>query len=828
MKLVKILFHSYRSLVDVKLQVDHNCIGFVGINESGKSNILSAIHVLGGEKKLTEADTPKMVKSNPFLTFCFELSDDEYKNIHDNCKNKFKNFIPDFSDDILTQKIVNYNIVFSKEKNDDYRYFEFPGIKIDEKLLILIPEKTTSKYQIMTKNGIKNIDDCYIITNEDYQLHLELEQKADKLSEMMCLLRQKEEELSNLNKIINEEEDVLEKDNYVKKDEEIANTLQSNNENNLRNELLGIKNDIKILADELKEFKIPNVIIDIEKKNTQLNANIKNETLKKSTLNEELKALTSTQTEKKSEIAQQIAKIDQTVIKNKNEITDNNKIIVLLKEKINEKYTNDIKIFVDYIHDFIKADLDILLPKVIFWTYNDKYLQDSEVSLDKLLQQNNLNDISRPLVNIFRISYQINSIEDLKNKIKEAQKNNNERSRITDQLTKAINDFLKTIWEDYKHRIKITVEKGEMRVEIFDPENQNASYYSLVERSQGCRTFISFLLTIGAEATKGVLRNSILLLDEPETHLHPTGVKFMLKELIKISSSKNNIVFFATHSMFMIDRNNFSRHVIVEKKKEKSEIKYALSDRIGCFMQEEVLYNALNIEFEEFDSSGKINFVFEGLGDTVLFKNIYSSLQENLIPYSLDDCVFHHGGGCKRIEKYFNHKELKVNSKWIFILDSDTAAENLKKFIEGKYKNNLKKEIFVFHYKYENVINAELEDLLPENIKLDVYNEILREKNIDKNIEKNDYLTLIMEKKSFIEQFKKICEEYELTGDDIKELFKEKLNILLEKDVIENTNDKEKIKSKYNNYYEWFESVIKTLKENTEPKKEKNDPKETP
>jgi len=833
MKLVKIFFHSYRSLVDVELQVNHNCIGFVGINESGKSNILSAIHVLGEETKLTKSDTPKMFKRDPSLTFGFELNDDEYRNIHNNCINQFKRYIPNFSNDIFSQKIVNYNICFSREENVEYRCFEFPGIKIDESLFILLPEKTTSKYQIMTKDGIKKLDDCFIITNEDYQLHIELEQKVDKLSEMINLLHQKEDELNNISKT-NETEEKEDENNSVKIDEVKESPLHLSNTNLLKKEISDIKNNIQILSEDLKDFKTPNIIIDIEKKNTSFNLKIKEETAKKSELNSELKtlkevqSLTQAQTEKKTDIEQQLIKMDQTIQKYKNDITENNKTIILLKEKISEKYTNNKEEFIKFIRESLTVDLFLLLPKVIFWTYSNKYLQDSEISLERLLQQKDLMDISRPLVNIFRISYKIDSIEDLKNKIHEAQKNNNERSRISDQLTRTINDFLKTIWEDYKHKIKITVEKDEMRVEIFDPDNYNASYYSLIERSQGCRTFISFLLTIGAEATKGVLKDSILLLDEPETHLHPTGVKFMLKELIKISNAKNNIVFFATHSMFMIDRNNFSRHVIVEKMKERTSIKYALSDRIGYFMQEEVLYNALNIEFDEFDSTGKINFVFEGYGDTVFFKNIYSSLQKKDIPFKLDDCVFHHGGGCDNIGKYLKNNPIRVGTKWYFILDSDNPAEDLIKNIRNKYKDNVNKEIFIFQYNCEKIEKAELEDLISDEIKFDIYKKVLKEINKDEEISKEQYLLWINGQFSFAEQFKVICKNLDIVEKDIKATFKENLNNLLELDSKEIKNNEELFKNKYSNYYKWFEGVISECKKNSEPKKEKDDPKKSP
>jgi predicted ATP-dependent endonuclease of OLD family len=108
------------------------------------------------------------------------------------------------------------------------------------------------------------------------------------------------------------------------------------------------------------------------------------------------------------------------------------------------------------------------------------------------------------------------------------------------------------------------------------------------ERSQGAKTFLSFLFTIGAEAKHGIIKNSILILDEPESHLHPSGVRYLLKELKRIAD-KDNQVIYATHSIFMIDRSNYDGHYIISKKNEISKIEPSCKDRKGFFMQEEVL-----------------------------------------------------------------------------------------------------------------------------------------------------------------------------------------------------------------------------------------------
>ena len=238
------------------------------------------------------------------------------------------------------------------------------------------------------------------------------------------------------------------------------------------------------------------------------------------------------------------------------------------------------------------------------------------------------------------------------------------------------------------------------------------------ERSQGCQTFISFLLTIGAEAKQGVIRDTVLLLDEPETHLHPSGVRFMLQELIKAAQNGNKVIF-ATHSIFMIDRDCYNRHVIVTKEKEQTNIRPSRRDRIGFFMQEEVLYSALDINLnKDFDSTNRYNFVFEGNGDAMLFHHFYGPLGKRGQPFDLDMTSFYQGGKCSSIKKYFTSRPIQLGSLWVFILDSDKPADELKDFFQGKYRKFINDFIFIFQYAKEGSAEKgiQLEDMLPEEI----------------------------------------------------------------------------------------------------------------
>lgn len=88
-------------------------------------------------------------------------------------------------------------------------------------------------------------------------------------------------------------------------------------------------------------------------------------------------------------------------------------------------------------------------------------------------------------------------------------------------------------------------------------------------RSLGFRSFLSFYLTLYAETEELDPEGFILLFDEPGLHLHPQGQKDLLRELRALS--ERNQVLYATHSPFLIDRNDLPSILLVTKGTTKKE-----------------------------------------------------------------------------------------------------------------------------------------------------------------------------------------------------------------------------------------------------------------
>ena len=835
MKILKIYFEAFKSILNKEIDFKENCIGFVGINESGKSNILYAIHTLGGERKLTLADRPRMKREkNPSIKFEFEPDTSERIEINRVMQAWAENNTL-IGKQITESKFnIIYHIEFNVYENQEKRLFSFKDFIPNKDFLILkynnIDDNT---YKVKFNESFVSLDKAIIIQASDLiknEEHLNIITELEKINENIISLEGDIESLlsekSSINIEKNDQGVALEQ---IQKEEDVlkGKNLDSSTENKsdpasakLQKKLDKIIIQKQILESQIKNFNLPLLIIEQKDLIKEFENKIKENEIKSSEIQTaivELNKLPSPDPVLKRELTKKKNAIDslEKIIQNL-KIEKQNKINSLntLQEPLKEKYTDDISELNKYLPNIIHDTIQGFLPKVVFWEHSKDYILNSNTLFSDILDKTDLNKISRPLLNLFRIGLNIKTIKDLKFKINEIQEDDNERSRIDETLNSKINSFIQSVWIDYDQKIKITLEKERIRIEFYDPKYYEHSFYNMDERSQGAQTFISFLMTIGAEAKKGVLKNTVLLLDEPETHLHPSGVRFMLKELVRIAEEWN-IVVFATHSIFMIDRENYNRHIILVKEKEQTIIKPSRKDKIGYFMQEEVLYSALDINLnKDFTSTNQINFVFEGDGDALLFEHFYDKiLNKGSRPFLLKNTSFYQGGKCSDIKKYFCYKPIQLSTRWIFILDNDQPANDLKKFIEGKYKEYLNKDIFVFQYTNDikDSKEIELEDLIPSSFLIDTYIEM--NDQLDINFTGTELKKLITKTNHFSNYNEEIMDKYitKEQKEDFKGQFKEVFNKKIKTELGKITVEAPFQKS-FPDYFEWANNVISSIK----------------
>lgn len=200
----------------------------------------------------------------------------------------------------------------------------------------------------------------------------------------------------------------------------------------------------------------------------------------------------------------------------------------------------------------------------IFWTAEDRYLISQPINLAAFSA--NPDGVSIPLRNCFRLA----GIEDIAERISSLGNDSTEIEFLQNELGEKVTEHIKNVWPNHPIIITFHITNGLIHFHVKDSGSKDKAK-TADQRSDGFKQFISFLLTISAQDRNDELSNSILLLDEPETHLHPQAQEYLLGELISITkNTRNNIAVFATHSNYMIDKDDLGRNHRISKSHGKT------------------------------------------------------------------------------------------------------------------------------------------------------------------------------------------------------------------------------------------------------------------
>lgn len=305
------------------------------------------------------------------------------------------------------------------------------------------------------------------------------------------------------------------------------------------------------------------------------------------------------------------------------------------------------------------------LPSCTFWEYSDSSLLPGKINLESF---KNDPSVCIPLKHMFDLA----GISDITKKIidEEARPNGlrNLLRRVSERTTKHIRD----VWKENK-TVKVLLAENGPNIEAGIEDSSNV--YSFSRRSDGFKRFITFLLVVSAKQRTKQLSDTLLLIDEPDIGLHPSGARYLRDELIQISG--NNCVVFSTHSIFMIDRENIDRHLIVTKTDEVTVVTVADQSNIK---EEEVIYNALG--YSIFESLEKKNIIFEGWRDKKLFSvaTSHPPTKHKEFKAKYEKVGVCHAKGAKDVTRITPLLELAGRDVLIVSDNDQTAIEQQKKY----------------------------------------------------------------------------------------------------------------------------------------------------
>jgi len=331
-------------------------------------------------------------------------------------------------------------------------------------------------------------------------------------------------------------------------------------------------------------------------------------------------------------------------------------------------------IFDDFHSAVTKKLLELIegnLPEVVYWKYAEvEQLLPEKINLINFIANQN---VCIPLRNMFHLAGEQEIKEVLE---REKEKGDLPLGNLLKRVANKSTEFFQSVWKEYKS-IKFSLRINGDFIQCSVTEKNDRAFQ---RRSDGFKKFVAFLLNVSADTQTKRLSNALILIDEPEAGLHPKGAQYLRDELIKIS--KSNYVVYSTHSIFMIDRNNIDRHLIVKKKDEITKTEQASE---GNIVNEEVLFNALN--YSQFQNLKPINIILEGWRDKKLLKVATKTVERTFF----SETGIAHAKGVKSYKWFIPILEL-AERKAIIISDNDKPAkEEQKKYKELKHSTEWKR-----------------------------------------------------------------------------------------------------------------------------------------
>ena len=365
------------------------------------------------------------------------------------------------------------------------------------------------------------------------------------------------------------------------------------------------------------------------------------------------------------------------------------------------------------------------VPNSTLWEYKESNLLPGKIDLSTFRESP---ETCLPL----KIMFNLSGYDDIKKVLEDAENKTNGLKNTFKRVSERTTAHMKKVWPEWD-KLNVSISQNGSYIEAGIQDEFN--FYSLERRSDGFKRFFTFLLMISAQNKTKDLVGNIILIDEPEIGVHPKGQQFLSNEMIKIATQ--NIVLVSTHSIFMIDKEQIDRHILVKKEKEVTKIERVESSNI---MDEEVVYKALG--FSVFELLKPKNIIFEGWRDKRTFEMFIKSRRGLTIITKKDmqNIGLLHAVGVKDIARLANLCQ-NFGREYIIITDCDKPALEKQKDFKPKEKWMTYKDI-------QNVQAITTEDFISKTLINKQVKQVLKNYKTDDEIQileddKNGYMQII-------------------------------------------------------------------------------------
>ena len=371
----------------------------------------------------------------------------------------------------------------------------------------------------------------------------------------------------------------------------------------------------------------------------------------------------------------------------------------IIKSTLSKVSIEDIYVCLRGIIKEIVIPVEYIFP-VVNWEYSAKsHDLPSQVNQDEFAGNP---DTCRPLLSMFLLAGI--KKDDIQNKLSQAKSRGHNRIiNVLNTVNNKTNTYIKKNWKENK-KVEIELRENGEYIAIGIKE---VNRYDFIERSDGFRRLVSFLLIMSMEDEEDAMDEQLILIDEPEVGLHPSSAKDLRNKLIDLG--KNNLVVYATHSISMIDTENIENNFIVTKENEETKIEIAKEDGTSSA---ENIYRAIG--YSIYEDLKKVNILLEGYTDKRTLNLFMKGTEWN----NFGKCFT---GGVKHIEHIISILDL-VDRKYFILSDADESAKQKKR--------DMGNPDYWYTYNDLNCEEITIEDFYKQNYFSNIVEKILSENNI--------------------------------------------------------------------------------------------------
>lgn len=291
--------------------------------------------------------------------------------------------------------------------------------------------------------------------------------------------------------------------------------------------------------------------------------------------------------------------------------------------------------------------------------------------------------------------------------IKRDQENKLLRNVKLDAASRDISEKFSKWYRQRQHKIKYQADGSYFRIWVSDDRRQ-AVDIELERRSKGFQWFFSFYLVFLVESDEGH-KDSVLLLDEPGLHLHPTAQQELIAFFEKLA--KSNQLIYTTHSPFLIDGKHIHRvRPITEDKTGHSRISIDSwpSDAETIFP----LWAAAGYAMVHSLFQWKKNVLVEGFSDYLYLHALNMHCRELERQGLPEDIYITPCGGTKNvgiIASIFLGQKVRP----VILLDGDNAGRARQAELVKELYNGHEENIIILNELLE-IRDCEIEDVIGE------------------------------------------------------------------------------------------------------------------